>query len=380
MSLINDYLKKTQVEAPPQDKMGDVPPALKSSAKTRDWASILRVAAVVAVVSIAGMVYLVVHSTTQKMTLPPDLMEQPPEIEVAEVSPAPLPAAERGAPPVPKGTESLVSSAPVTAPQELSAAPRAQQQPNKKSAPAAPKNQDIVPPVATAAPAKTDSPEIAAPAHDYPPVRVAPIAPPVVTRTVEVDQDHYYQLGLMAQKQGDYRDAEKHYRGVLVDNPAHIEALTNLAAVYVLQNNYPEARTILDRILRLDPHNTKALVNLGIISLKTGEPETAERKFQEALSIDPDEETALTNLAYLAKQKNDLTQLEGYYKKLLAVAPDNVEIIFAYASLLEQGSRFSEASSLYQKSLDLDTVKANRPLMQQITDRIGLLRSYAQRQ
>lgn len=374
MSLIHDYLKKTQVEAPSQDKTGDVPPALKSSAKKRDLASIFRVAAVIAVVIIAGMVYLAVHSTTQKMTIPPDLVEQPPHLEVEELSPGPRPLDVKLIAPITEPGEKAVAAAVPTAPAE--ALP-----PMKRAAPAA-KKEVTTPPVASEALATPDSPEPPFPVESYPPVkvRVAPIAPPVATRTVEVDQDHYYQLGLLAQKQGDYREAEKQYRGVLVDNPAHLGALTNLAAVYILQNSYTQARTTLDRILRLDPHNTKAVVNLGIISLKTGEPDSAERRFQEALRIDPGEETALTNLAYLAKQQNNTVQLEEYYRRLLAAAPDNVEIMFAYASLLEQGSRFAEASSLYQKCLDLDAVKGNQPLSRQITDRIGLLRAYAQRQ
>lgn len=381
MSLINDYLKKTQAEAPIQDKTGDVPPALKSSAKTRDVASSVRTAAVLAVVIIAGMVYVALHSTSKKMTVPPDLLRQSPEIEGTTAPPAPLPPVEKAAPTVLVSSEPADVSAAVTLPKERSAPaePHAPAAPPRQQPPA-PATQEVrlAPPGAASA-ADAHIPHSPASAEKPLPSEGVPSFPQVLARSVEADRDHYYQVGLMAQKQGDYREAEKHYRRVLAAHPAHLEALTNLAAVYILQNNYTEARATLDTILRVSPRNTKALVNLGIINLKTGQPEAAERRFLEALSIDPREETALTNLAYLAKEKNDAGQLEHYYTRLLEVAPDNVEVMFAYASFLEQASRFSEAGSLYQKCLDLDAVKNNRTLVQQVTDRIALLRSYAQR-
>jgi Flp pilus assembly protein TadD len=380
MSLINDYLKKTQVEAPPSERTGDVPPALMSSGKTRDLAAILRVATIFVVVIIAGMVFLVVHSTTQKATIPPDLAGRHPYLEAERRAPAPTPVANETIAPAPKehAKAPVVSVPPLTT--EKPAPAIAVEPPADKPETVVVKKEETSLPENISAPVNKTVARSSPAANEYPPVRVVPMQPPVAARTVEVDQAHYYQLGLMAQQQGDFREAEKYYQQLLADDPAHLEALTNLSAVYILQNNYTQARTTLDRILRLHPHNTKALVNLGIISLKSGQPDSAERRFQEALSIDPEEQTALTNLAYLAKQQNNTSQLEGYYKKLLGIAPDNVEILFAYASLLEQGSRFGEASSLYRQCLELDAVKGNQPLAQQITERIRVLRSYSQRQ
>jgi len=208
------------------------------------------------------------------------------------------------------------------------------------------------------------------------PVRVAPIQKPEKPKTVEVDLNHYFQIGLMAQKEDDFQEAEKFYREVLLQDPAHMGALINLAAVYIHQKKTTDAEKTLRKILRIDPKNTKAIVNLGIINLTLNQREQARMRFQEALRINPREETALINLAFLAKQEDNTSLAEKYYKDILSIDSENFEVLLAYASLLEKNSRFKEALSCYQKTLEVPAVIENEQLYGRVRDRIDLLRYY----
>jgi len=186
-------------------------------------------------------------------------------------------------------------------------------------------------------------------------------------------QVNYYELGLAAQKSGDLALAEKYYQSGLKQNPADINLLTNLSAVYIRRGNYAAAADVLRRARGIEPRNIKLLVNLGILELKQNRPGPAKLWFEEALKVNPGDETALTNLAYLAQLENNLSAMDDYYQRILSISPNDVEVLLAYASVLEKKEEFVEAVAVYQKCLKLDQVRNNSELNGKIRNRINLL-------
>jgi len=381
MSLINDYLKKTQDEAPHREQPADVPPTLKGGGTSRGGRRGLRISVIAVLGIIAGVAYYHFQSSLRKTAPPPDLVASLGERPLTYSARSKAPATSTAEQPLPvSGAIASVSATDTSQPtptEERAAAdkptqtkdrPQATRQEPAKVAEAIPEEAEK-----TASPEPKQAVQIA---QASPKVTIAPLQKPKEQETVEVDSNHYFQIGLIAQKDGDFQEAERFYQEVLVQDPAHMGALTNLAAVYIQQKKTADAERTLQKILRIDPKNTKALINLGIISLNRNQPDQAKERFQEALRIDPREETALINLAYLASQENDTALAEKYYKDILSITPQNVQVLLAYASLLEKNSRFAEAISCYQKSLDVPAVKENDQLCRQIRDRIDVLRYY----
>jgi len=186
-------------------------------------------------------------------------------------------------------------------------------------------------------------------------------------------QVNYYEIGLAAQKSGDLALAEKYYQAGLKQNPADINLLTNLSAVYIRRGNYVAASDVLRRARQIEPRNNKLLVNLGILELKQKRHGQAKLWFEEALKINPSDEVALNNLAYLAQLENNLSEMEDYYQRIISISPNDVEVLLAYASVLERKQEFAEAASVYQKCLKLENVRNNSELNGKIRSRINLL-------
>ena len=355
MSLINDYLKKTQEEVPVRDQRVDIPPILKTGKPGKRVSLALPLLLVFCVLGgIAFFTYFKFQSSFQQSVPPPALLARASAVQAPVVEPAPKTAPE----------EIKLISAP---PSEPAAAKKIE---TPKEAPAVPAVKEI--PEETPIPEKKPAQTI----HQAPPpVKVTPVEVGK-KKPSQADLSHYYQLALLAQQEGDYRGAERYYQWVLADAPNHIEALTNLSALFIQQSKFTEAKEALRKIIRLAPGNTKALVNLGTIDLKLNQYKSAETQFKAALRINPREEAALVNLAFLAKQEDNPLLMEEYYKKILIIAPDNSEVLLAYASFLEKNNRLAEAREHYQQSLEVDAVKVNERLFYQIKDRINVLNYY----
>jgi len=389
MSLINDYLKKTQDEAPPPDDPGDVPPLLKSGGKGGSGKLAIRISVIAALGLIAGVVYYNFQPSMRKTNPHRDL--------VASLSEGTLPYSARSKAPANTSTSATGNAenpsenfpaagaiAAVSAGEASKPAPIESITPAVKPAQTGPSPEVTVQQPAKAIGTNPEAAKNPSPqprqttqiAQASPTVKIAPIQKPEKSKIVEVDLNHYFQIGLVAQQDGDFQEAEKFYREVLLQDPAHMDALTNLAAVYIHQKKITDAEKILRKILRIDPKNTKAIVNLGIINLTFNQREQAKMRFQEALRINPREETALINLAFLAQQENNTALAEKCYKDILSIDSENSEVLLAYASLLEKNSRFAEALSCYQKSLEMPTVIDNEQLYGRVRDRIDLLRYY----
>jgi len=194
------------------------------------------------------------------------------------------------------------------------------------------------------------------------------------------DINDLYQQGLLAQQAGKTQRAAKYYHEVLKQAPGHLDALTNLSAVFIAQGKLAAARQTLGTIRKIDSRNTKALVNLGFIEIREQRYPEAKAFFNQALSIIPSEETALVNLAYIAQMEHDPALAESYFKKIIDYYPGNIDAILNYASLMEQTSRYGTAISLYKQCLGQPGVKNNLELTVRIQNRVKLLSRYASRQ
>lgn len=193
-------------------------------------------------------------------------------------------------------------------------------------------------------------------------------------REQKATRDDSYQMGLLAMKERNYRQAEACFSAVLRKDPESLDALTNLSAVYIEQERYDQARKSLERARELGPHQPKVLVNLGMVEVHSGALESAKGLFHQALGLNPREESALLNLAYLGLKQGDLETAEVHLKRLLEIRPAHLDALLTLASVNERRGKIEDAVALYRESLrQVQPGNGDASLKSSIRNRIRLL-------
>lgn len=115
---------------------------------------------------------------------------------------------------------------------------------------------------------------------------------------------------------------EKLLQGLKVE-PDHANAMVNLANIYLIEKNHPEATKWFDRALKLDPTNAIGLNGRGLLYLQAGNLDKAVDAFVAATKSDPTNPTPVLNLGDLAIRAGDSINAIRYYDLVLQIDPDN---------------------------------------------------------
>ncbi|WP_246150757.1 tetratricopeptide repeat protein [Adhaeribacter aerolatus] len=82
--------------------------------------------------------------------------------------------------------------------------------------------------------------------------------------------------------------ARELYNKVLQNNPANLDAKTNLAMTYIAAGEQPmQGIQLLREVITTNPNNEKALFNLGILSIQSGQYDKAVERFKHLVEVNP---------------------------------------------------------------------------------------------
>lgn len=81
--------------------------------------------------------------------------------------------------------------------------------------------------------------------------------------------------------------AQALYDKVLKNNPANLDAKTNLAMTYIASENPMRGITLLREVITTDPKNENALYNLGVLSIQSNQYDKAVERFNNLLAVNP---------------------------------------------------------------------------------------------
>ncbi|HRU39414.1 MAG TPA: tetratricopeptide repeat protein, partial [Candidatus Goldiibacteriota bacterium] len=128
-------------------------------------------------------------------------------------------------------------------------------------------------------------------------------------------------------KERNLEAAEKNYGEVLKINPADPEAKENLAAIYILKNDYPKAAEYLLEVIASSPEDDivleNAYFNLGIAYLRMKKMKEALESFEAALAIEPWDMAAYVNAAIIAEEIGNKEKAIKYWQKYDRLLPIN---------------------------------------------------------
>ncbi len=354
MSLINDYLKKTEHNTKGSTQIGDLPPVLKTTGKSSGSRVYLRIISILLLILIAGAGYYL-------YTVPGKIKKEYGIEKQAAAKPAPAKQQrdklkqERKI--LPEAIKPEIIKNEIEHEKKLVSLPI--KEINKEGVESEVKRRSVQ---------TEEKPEIKKPA-----VYISSVKKQNKIKQQTVNVNSYYQIAFFSQREGNYTEAERLYREVLKIKPGHIDSLTNLTVINIDRGIYEEAKKQIAKIRKYEPLNTKAYVNEGLINLKTGNTVAAIKAFETVLKIDKNEEIALTNLAYIASTENNLDLMGKCYKN--SYPPGN-EIALTYASMLERKSMYKDAVAIYAEVIENPDNKKNYQLMNRIKDRMQLISTY----
>ncbi len=166
------------------------------------------------------------------------------------------------------------------------------------------------------------------------------------------------------------------YQKVLRAQPEHTGARLNLAAVFMKQGNYHDARKLLQRLEPVPDRPPGVLLNLAIASIGMGEPETALNYLDRAQTEEdaqPDEIRFHRALVYTKLDR--LPEALQLYEQALMEQPEDPLIRFNMALTCDAMGHYAVALAHYEAVVkkDLDGSGIDR---ETVTQRIRTIRRY----
>lgn len=114
----------------------------------------------------------------------------------------------------------------------------------------------------------------------------------------------------VAYTNGDYGNAEKHYRKAVEKDPKNAEAWLGLAATYDRLKRFDNANKAYDIVIKLVGFTPTVLNNLGYHYILRGNYATARRTLEAAEKKDPSNEFIQNNIRLLENREAEVIQKE----------------------------------------------------------------------
>jgi len=137
----------------------------------------------------------------------------------------------------------------------------------------------------------------------------------------------HFNLGVINYKERNLDAAEKNYKDDLALKPDDSEAKENLAAIYIIKENYKDAVDYLNMVIESNPDSDitleNAYYNLGVAYIRMDKKEDSLKAFEEALRIEPWDMACYVSAAIVAEQLGQKDKAIKYWQKYDRLLPVN---------------------------------------------------------
>ena len=162
-----------------------------------------------------------------------------------------------------------------------------------------------------------------------------------------------YGLGLVAERDGDWKGAFALMREVTEQDPNNINAMVKLGQIFLAAGKLDFALEKSKKALELDKNNVSALSLYAAVQLKMNNKAVALEYANQALTQDPNSQDAFIVLANISLIDNDINKATEYFDKALAKNQKNLTVQFLKTKALESASKNVGADQAYQTMIKL---------------------------
>jgi protein O-mannosyl-transferase len=160
-----------------------------------------------------------------------------------------------------------------------------------------------------------------------------------------------YNLGLVAEAEGDPGGAMENYRQAIALDPADAEAHYNLARLLARGGKTDEAIVEYRKAAAAAPGDADTHNNLALLLLKRGDSGEARRELELTLAIDPAHARAHYNLGKLLASAGRFDEAIAHFHRALDKEPNVAEIHENLARALAQQGKKEEAMREYEEAV-----------------------------
>lgn len=139
------------------------------------------------------------------------------------------------------------------------------------------------------------------------------------------------RLGVNAQKNGNYTEAELHYRHVLEVAPDNVNALHYLGLIALDLEHFGVASELLEKAISLSPHDPLVCYNLGLSYHRQGFTELAIKTYKRAIELNPDLSIAYNNLGVALQDLGDHELAADYLERSISIQPNQADAYYNLA-------------------------------------------------
>lgn len=163
--------------------------------------------------------------------------------------------------------------------------------------------------------------------------------------------DKSHLKGEKALRKGDYQQAEKIFRDLLVKDAKDTEARLGLSFALLKQRSLQGAYDHAARVIMLDPLSARAHALLGSAILAAGDFRNSVEEFRTALALKEDEALAIAGLAMVDFYENRISLALPGLRKAVSIDPDEPDYVFNLGQAAARSERYREAADAYEKFL-----------------------------
>ena len=163
--------------------------------------------------------------------------------------------------------------------------------------------------------------------------------------------DKSYLRGEKALRRGDYEQAEKIFRELLVKDAKNTEARLGLSFALLKQRSLQDAYDHAARVLMIDPLSARAHALLGASILASGNFRNSVEEFRTALVLKEDEALAIAGLAMVDFYENRVAMSLPGLRKAVNLDPNEPDYVFNLGQAAARTERYKEAADAYERFL-----------------------------
>ena len=155
-------------------------------------------------------------------------------------------------------------------------------------------------------------------------------------------------------QRGALAEAERRYRYILAQVPAHADSLHNLGLIALNSGNAAAAVDLIGKAIAADNRRAEYHYNIALAWRALGRPDQVAAHLERAIALRGDYVLAHLNLGNVRREQGRLAEAVACYERALALAPNSPAARFNLANMLAEQRRFDAAAANYRQVLALE--------------------------
>jgi protein O-GlcNAc transferase len=165
--------------------------------------------------------------------------------------------------------------------------------------------------------------------------------------------DQTFQIAVEHHQAGRLGEAERICRQILVEQPAHAEAMHLLAMIAYRTGKNEVALDLFRRAIALRPNFPEALSNLGLVLRQEGQLGEAIAAYRQLIAFAPNSPAAHCNMGIALTANKQLDEAVAEFQRAIALDSNLPEVFNNLGIALKEKGLFDEAIAVYRHAIGL---------------------------